>query len=324
MDINYYKKINGMYGTTSKREADIRALKNHIASGFEDDLLSHPVIISGREQVLSITYTAKEQVSNIMAKPYETFSTGEVVVFDDEEYLIIGTDPDKSIYTKGTMKRCVGQLKWYDSDGDLHSRHFAMKTDPATNFGTEYDRYMSLGDERRSIYLSFDIETKDLRKGKRFIFDSRAWKIAAIDTKTIVGLSIVTLQEDEINEAIDNLDLEIADYYNRNQPTIPPVVENEYSIAINGVDKITKGRQSSYEAVVTLDDLIENTLDVQWEIVSEDEITPSNLASIISIGANEIIIKASDNVGSYFKLKSSLVDYPDTHSFKKIQIKSLY
>lgn len=323
MDINYYRKINGVYGVSSKRESDLRNMKNQIAQSFDDDILSYPVEINGRFQSLSITYSSKEQENKIIAKPYETFTNGEVITWEDEKYLVVSTNPDKNIYTKGRMKRCVGELKWYDSDGDLHSRYFAMKSDPATNFGIEDGRVITVGNERRTIYLSFDVETKDLYKDKRFIFDSRAWKVSAIDTKTIIGLSIVTLQEDLINNENDNLDLEIADYNNRNIPETPIAI-GDYQISITGVDKITKDKQATFESVVMVNGVRSYNETILWQLLNDDMITESSHTEFISQSSISATVKVDESVGSYFNLRAYLQDESDVQFIKRIQIKSLY
>ncbi|MCM3274530.1 hypothetical protein M3691_38150, partial [Paenibacillus elgii] len=56
-------------------------------------------------------------------------------------------------------------------------------------------------------------DTLRLRKGQRFIFDGRPWKLTAIDG-LLSGLIYFELEEDEYNSSKDNLDLRIADYYN--------------------------------------------------------------------------------------------------------------
>lgn len=138
---------------------------------------------------------------------------GDIIEWQSEKWINIVTDNMDGIYYRGVLRRCVGSLKWIDKQGDINERCFTFKSDPATNFGVDNGNIISLPNERRTLLVSCDDDTRLFEKGQRFIFDSRPWKITAIDNISIKNVSIVSLEESEINRAKDNMELEIADYY---------------------------------------------------------------------------------------------------------------
>lgn len=137
---------------------------------------------------------------------------GDIIDWQNEKWINIVTDNMADIYSRGVLRRCNGSLKWVDPQGEINKRYFTFKSDPSTNFGVSEGRILSIGNERRTLLVSCDDDTRLFKRDQRFIFDSRAWKITAIDNISIKNISIVTFVEDQINIAKDNLELEIADY----------------------------------------------------------------------------------------------------------------
>jgi len=212
MDINYYRKINGLYKMSKKRDADIEYTKRQILQSFDDSMLAFEVSIDEREQTILVTYSAKDQLSKIISKPNETFDNGEIVTWENGRYLIYEVDPDKRIYTKGLMKKCVGTLKWQDEYGEIHEAWFARKTDVSPNFGIDdRSKTLTMPDERRQIIIQSNEQTQKFRKEQRFIVDGRAWKIITLDD-VADGVINIVLEESRINPAKDNVELRVADY----------------------------------------------------------------------------------------------------------------
>ena len=212
MDINYYKKINGLYGFDSKRDSDIARTKRFVAEKFDDDVQAFDVMIEDRRQTVLISYAAKEDMNKIISRPDETFKNGDIVTWNDEKYIILQVDSDKRIYTRGLIKKCLGSLKWQDELGDIHEAWFARTTNLSPNFGVDdRSKIITMPDERRQIVLQSNSHTQKFEKEQRFIMDGRAWKIITLDDFAD-GIINVVLEESHIDPAIDNLELRIANY----------------------------------------------------------------------------------------------------------------
>ncbi|MEK4006344.1 Ig-like domain-containing protein [Paenibacillus sp. FSL H3-0333] len=207
--------------------------ENSAASGF-DELLnfspeSRTLLLNNSQTKMIVQNTSKENTLQILGKMNQ-FKSGDIVTYESNNYLVAELPHYNKFYLKSEIKLCSGQLKWIDDDGEINSRYFTFKSDPATNFGTDNGSIVVLGSERRTLLVSFDEDTTNFRKDRRFIFDGRAWKITALDNISLKGIAIVTVQEDLINTATDNLELGIADYYGN--------VAN-YSVTINNGSFVT-------------------------------------------------------------------------------------
>lgn len=212
MDIDYYKKINNLYGFNKKRDSDIERTKQFVAQQFNDDVQAFDVTIEDRPQTVIISYAAKENMNKIISRPDETFKNGEIVTWMNEKYIVLQVDPDKRIYTRGLIKKCLGSLKWQDEFGDIYEAWFARTTDLSPNFGVDdRNKLITMPDERRQIIVQSNVHTQKFRKEQRFIVDGRAWKIITLDD-IADGVINLVLEESHINPATDNVDLRVADY----------------------------------------------------------------------------------------------------------------
>ncbi|MGR6760426.1 hypothetical protein ACU1JV_01090 [Paenibacillus sp. T2-29] len=211
MSINYYKKINNAYNTKSARDIDIYNVKKAINIQFEKNPSVFDVVINNNKRSVVITSSTKDKTKTIISKPDEPLANGDIVKWRNKNWIITDCDPNDDIYSKGMLLKCVSYLRWLDNSGEIVELPFALTNDNITNFGVDDGKIIELPNERRSIVISANEKTDALNKKKRFIFDGRAWSITAIN-KLDTGLNFLTLKEDLINNATDNLELEIADY----------------------------------------------------------------------------------------------------------------
>ncbi|WP_413986473.1 hypothetical protein [Paenibacillus polymyxa] len=211
MSINYYKKINNAYNTKSARDIDIYNVKKAINIQFERNPSVFDVVINNNKRSVVITSSTKDKTKTIISKPDEPLANGDIVKWRNKNWIITDCDPNDDIYSKGMLLKCVSYLRWLDNSGEIVELPFALTNDNITNFGVDDGKIIELPNERRSIVISANEKTDALNKKKRFIFDGRAWSITAIN-KLDTGLNFLTLKEDLINNATDNLELEIADY----------------------------------------------------------------------------------------------------------------
>ncbi|ODA08139.1 Ig-like domain-containing protein [Paenibacillus polymyxa] len=211
MNIDYYKKINNAYNTKNARDIDTYNVKKSINIQFEKNPSVFDVVINNNKRSVVITSSTKDQTKTIISKPDESLTNGDIVKWKNINWIIIDCDPRDDIYSKGVLLKCVSSLRWVDSTGEIVESPFALTNDNITNFGVDDGKIIELPNERRNVVISANEKTDELTKKKRFIFDGRAWSITAIN-KLDTGLNYLTLKEDLINNATDNLELEIADY----------------------------------------------------------------------------------------------------------------
>jgi hypothetical protein len=214
---------------------------------------------------------------------------GDIIDWQNEKWINIVTDNMADIYYRGVLRRCNGSLKWVDTQGEINKRYFTFKSDPSTNFGVSDGRILSIGNERRTLLVSCDDDTRLFKRDQRFIFDSRAWKITAIDNISIKNISIVTFEEDQINTAKDNLELEIANYV---APVTPPVETEPVlskTVTISGDNSIIQSRSKSYLCTFYQDGIPINQ-EGKFTLTDLNR-NPTALANIESQSNNTCIVK---------------------------------
>lgn len=193
-------------------------MKNFEIMNIKNAFQNHPsfvkVVVNNHEIVEAIvTDNSDIKDQKGIASIDHIFSNGDIVEWQNNKWINILTDNVSDVYSRGVLRPCHGQLKWIDNEGETKERYFTFKSDPATNFGVDEGLVITLGNERRNLLVGFDDATEHLRKDRRFIFDSRAWKITALDNISTQGFSVISVQEDLLDPAKDNLELGIADYY---------------------------------------------------------------------------------------------------------------
>jgi hypothetical protein len=285
MDLNYYQKINNVFGIHNKKDAEINRQKIQFQKGFEASPLCEDVLIDGIERKLIIVSSNKDEDRRVNAKPNEPLLQGSIVEWKNNNWLIYYVEDISGVYLRGKMRECIGSLKWIDDSGDMNMRYFTLKSDSATNSGYQEGRIITLGNERRTLLVSCDDGDRLFKKDQRFIIDSRAWKITAIDNISITNISILALEEDLLNSATDNLELEIADYYNN----IP-----RYSIQIlNGpFATIREDQRLHLNVLVTNNNSPISSLPVIYTSSDETiaEVTPQGMIIPKSLGS--VTVKA--------------------------------
>lgn len=271
---------------------DIRSVrifdtKLFISSGFKDSPSFFQVLLNNDPLPLNSQIVddsdVKDQKKIIVID--RAIKNGDVITWNSEKWMNILTDDMSGIYYRGTLRLCSGQLKWLNEDGELNSRYFAFKSDPATNFGTDNGNIIVLGSERRTLLVSFDEDTTGFRKDNRFIFDGRAWKITALDNISLKGIAIVTVQEDLINTATDNLELEIADYYGS---------VADYDIKINNGSFVTIASDQSLQLNVVVTNNTFPILSPTLSYASRNEtiavVSSGGIITPISSGSVDIVV----------------------------------
>ncbi|GFN32597.1 Ig-like domain-containing protein [Paenibacillus xylaniclasticus] len=233
----------------------------------------------------------------VWTKSTDYINTGDLLEYSAngdklEQYLLIKQKETRDGYHLGIMQKCVSFLKWIDDEGVIRSAYFSFKTDPVTNFGVQDGRILTVGNERRTLILSRDEHVAKFEKAMRFIIDNRAWSISAIDTISVNGLSIVTLDETTISSN-DNLELQIADYVGRVANYVLRILNEERF-------SIRAGRTLQLEVEVRNNNVI---VSKPLSFFSSDE-------SVATVDENGLVTTLANGT---VVITAALADYPDVY-----------
>jgi hypothetical protein len=253
----------------------------------------------------------------------EQFNTGNYVLYQDKYWLINSAVGNNQIYAKSTMILCNYDLKFLDSYGQPISRPCVIEITSTTS-GTKTTgttNQMELGITQFYIKLPFDTQTTlldrnyDDGKERRLLIDygtskPKAYKIELCDRVTYPGLINLTVTECQ-GSVNDNIELMIADYYDRVSP-VPFLQYASPTCEISYIDKplLIVGQGYKKFTAIFKDEHGEVTPNETpiWNIFIEDETLLPFLIS--EIDDNYIKIKATDDklIGKTIKLELANAD----------------
>lgn len=259
-DVAYYRKIQGHYGATSAKDAEIRILKSEIARDFGNSLDCETAQVNGTSQTLMITKQQDQNVKAIVSRPDETFYLGDLVTWLGTSWIVDSIDADNRIVTRGKMRRCNGILRWRDESGTIHA--YPAYIEDATKYseGWEGRGMIRIGEFQIKAKIHMDKNSIKIMRDKRFLLDATSYiqdleqddlhptafavsrRNAVTGTQNGHGYVELTMTECAYSE-LDNPDLMLADYYKPNEA---------YAIAVtNASDSLLVAVGAEYALTVT-------------------------------------------------------------------------
>lgn len=320
-----YLNSSGM----NARESIINRTKKEWASLMINSPSYYEVTINDSVEpvgALIVDDSKNKDLKVISLIPGLSLNRGDYVNWNGSKWLTLITDYQGDIYYRGTISQCYDSLKWITKEGEIKETFFTTYQDFYSILGIKDDKVIDVPSERRTIIIQANDDSKKIKKDDRFIFDQRAWKVIAVN-RIYPGIIYLTLEENMIDLAKDNVDIRIANYYDyiQNEPTQPTtgieiiIYSNEsYPNEI----KITQNKD--YQAKVFVDGVEDVTRSVVWSLYADNQTDSTTLATISRINGNEVEIRANSNSQyGYVQLKAELSDDSSVFSWFRIKIRSL-
>jgi hypothetical protein len=260
-DINYFLKINNTYGATSDKDVQLYNLKSQVNDRFADTIDFYKVKINEIDRDLLIVRTVNQDEKKIKSRPDEDFNIGDYVVVNNKSWLIMTKDVCNQAYTTGLMKLTNYTLKFQHPITGAILSYPCMTS--STRLGQEENKYMTLGNNEKSILIQANQSTILLANSEaktwRFFVDKstedpRPYKLVGVDNTSHDGLIELIVQEDE-KQADDRVDLGVCDYFEPvvepepPNPEIPTRIVTITSDATNNEVKL--GLTYTFSAIVT-------------------------------------------------------------------------
>lgn len=224
IDWDLYTKRLNINGST-KRERDLNKLQNDIISKSVDSLSYKTVFINNIERHLMIDKNTKLSTKSIKTLPNEKIDLGNLVVWNDINWLVTEIDLDDEVYTKGTISLCNWLFKWQDSSGNILTRNSVVLNASQYNSGVDENKTLTLGSNQFMVYLPLDDDTLKLSYDKRAFIDNNykiPYKITRPDNVSMSyngdGLIALIMSQDVLSDE-DRPDLGLCNYF---EPVIQP------------------------------------------------------------------------------------------------------
>lgn len=173
MDLNYFQKINNTYMSKSKQETELYLINRNTEYDFNDSIDYQKVKKNGIEYELIIIKDTEGNTfkKKIKSRPSAPFNLGDYIEWNNQIWLVTLLDPDDKTHGSGYMYLCTILLRWQNEYGQIVERFGYSEDFTKYSTGKTGNDKVQVGDYQYGITLPCDIETKKLKRGKRFAID---------------------------------------------------------------------------------------------------------------------------------------------------------
>ena len=173
MDIEYFMKLQGAYGTKNRREKELAKVNAAMSKHFEDTFDTVDVSVGGEPMQLMVV---KDTDGNTYKKKIKTrksdrFKLGDYVEWEGQKWLIALLDPDPKTWNRGYMYLCTLPLRWIGRDGEVVERWAYSEDFTKYSNGVSGNENITVGDNQYGLLLPVDDKTKKLKRDMRFAID---------------------------------------------------------------------------------------------------------------------------------------------------------
>lgn len=207
-----------------KRNSTLDHAQGRISRKIASSLSYKSVTVNGEEVRVSISdVTGDYTTKKVFSMPGETLPHGEIIEWENTNWLVTEVDMHRTLYTEGLMRRCNYYLRWVDDDGNIIGRWCVVEDGTKYLIGEKNSDMMSIGDARIAVTIGKDRDTNRLSRGRRFLIDDMdtndvlAYQITKPNKLFSVydGKGVFRFILNEVNLTDDdNVEMRIADYYN--------------------------------------------------------------------------------------------------------------
>ena len=315
MDINYYKKIQNVYGTKNKREKELVKVNHEMSKHFEDTFGTDDVLLNGTLTKLMIikdtdgnTYKKK-----IKSKKEDRFNIGDYVQWNNQIWLITLVDSDERTWNRGYMYLCTLPLRWQNSKGEIIERWAYAEDFTKYSSGVTGNMTIKIGDNQYGLILPIDEETKKLKRDMRFSIDfddSEFPDVYKLTNKKSNltndiyfgrgGTITLTMSFDSFNKDTDKKvvletgqEVWICNYNNFSSTILPIVHIPDESTYLSAIISGNKNLRNGYNRIYTVNfkDTNNNVVDwndvnFQWNIVADFEVVQKKYDNKIELSVD--------------------------------------
>lgn len=219
----YFARINTM--DSSNRDEIFLREKSRLRNRYRENLSLKTVKINGTDRSLSILSSDSFDNKLVHTLPGESLSQGDMLLWDNEYWIVTQVDPEKDLYYRGTIRRCNYLLKWISDSGNIIEQWCVVDQNGESfssgeKRGSGFD--ITVGDAKTLLIISCNEHTIKFDRKTRFLIDSYesgdvlAYRV--VSPFRLFGGSnrsgVICLSISECNvEQTDNVELHIADYY---------------------------------------------------------------------------------------------------------------
>ena len=229
---------------------------------------------------------------------------GQYIKARGKYWLVNGLPDNNKMYEKAVCWYCKYSIRFVSPiTGKVVEYPVYDVNSTQYGSGETTKTHMTIGTSQHLIYLPYNEETIMLDSGFRFLIDKNknkptAYRLAQVDTSGYSsgqdhGLIQWTVVESQFDEATDNKELLIADYYGKSDLSEPEAPNSGYLLRLStsdGDSRVIFGEDIKVFAELFLDGEVVNV--EQMDVSIEDG---NEYGSIKEIGDRYFVLHALDN-----------------------------
>lgn len=242
LDINYFRAIQGSTGLKSSQELKIEENKYRLKEDLTSSINFKPLATkNGVLQPIVLVNGKSGFKGNVIALPDDNLSVGDMIVCDDNHWLVIEVSSTNPVQKSGTVWLCNQVFRFQNFNSTVVERWGVF--DSGAYSKTE-DKQIQTADSWYRIFLPHDDDTKKIHIDKRLAtnksFDSNGdeiltvYKVTSIDSTSknygksghllvlIAESSQYQPREDDIDKLICNYISEDGTGSGDDSPTLLP------------------------------------------------------------------------------------------------------
>jgi hypothetical protein len=226
---------------------------------------------------------SKEERSVMIDKKYD-YKTGDYVEYLGDIYLTnTFVDKDNPFFNTAKTTRCNYILKWM-IDGVLYEMPAIVTNNTKYTLGIKnLTSGFTEADGMFGAIVGYNDIAKNIPLGKRFIVNGQAWEATQLDHSSVPNVLAILLGETSKVSENDNLELEIADFY-----------QHKYTITLNSTSKsVVEGGTYQISTVVKDDGKEVSSSNVTYKSSNEIIATVDNKGLITAFKTGTTIITCS-------------------------------
>ena len=271
IDMDYYRKINGMFGTVSKIDylqkqatKSVNKAHSHVLSTFEilvnSDKAEDIVVdnTTNTKCIFDYSKTSKDTKTELASYTKEMWievgiiSVGSVVKHTDKvslienTYIVVSKQEDSNGYDLCYIQRCNNTLQFYDSSSTLHSIPCIISKGLIS---LDEQKVISTLDSEIAIQISNTSITRQIGMNDVFKIGMRNYSVTDINDITVNGLLLIKMQYSEVEQVF---------------PVYSLTILNGDSIQVNKNDPLTINAQVKIDGIIVsiVPDLIFSSSDI--------------------------------------------------------------
>ena len=185
-------------------------MKNLVSTEFENSTSYNLVKISGFDRKTRIVEESSiiknPNRKRLLCFPDETISIGEIIEFDNSNWICVNGDTTSKISDVGIIERSNNTLQFYDSTSTLHSIPCIISKG---SISLDEQKIISTLDSEIAVQISDTDITRQIEINDVYKIGIRSWKVTNIDDITVPGLLLIKMQYSDVEQVFPSYSLTI-------------------------------------------------------------------------------------------------------------------